>query len=92
MRQSKTVSTLSPFINLIMDNFIYVKTPVNIALIKYWGKLERSLNIPLNSSFSLTLQRNILYTETKICFDKIDSFTLYGSNGEILEEGFNSKF
>lgn len=69
MRQSKTVSTLSPFINLIMDNFIYVKTPVNIALIKYWGKLERSLNIPLNSSFSLTLQRNILYTETKICFD-----------------------
>lgn len=34
-----------------------VKIPVNIALIKYWGKLEPSLNIPLNSSLSLTLDR-----------------------------------
>lgn len=53
----------------------------NIALIKYWGKADNQLFIPMNSSLSLTLEA--LYTDTKVCFSddlKQDSFRL---NGEI---------
>ncbi|MDK6729541.1 diphosphomevalonate decarboxylase, partial [Aerococcus urinae] len=38
----------------------------NIALIKYWGKADNQLFIPMNSSLSLTLEA--LYTDTKVCF------------------------
>ena len=29
--------------------------PSNIALCKYWGKRERSLNLPVNASLSVSL-------------------------------------
>lgn len=31
------------------------KTTPNIALVKYWGKRDAELNLPVNSSLSLTL-------------------------------------
>ncbi len=34
---------------------IKVSAPSNIALIKYWGKRDRALNLPLTSSLSITL-------------------------------------
>ena len=40
----------------------------NIALIKYWGKYDEDLILPLNSSFSLTLSEEHLYTETEVEF------------------------
>lgn len=40
----------------------------NIALIKYWGKYDEDLILPLNSSFSLTLSEEHLYTETEVIF------------------------
>lgn len=49
----------------------------NIALIKYWGKKDKSLFLPMNSSLSLTL--DAFYTDTKVTFDETlthDSFTL----------------
>ena len=39
----------------------------NIALIKYWGKRDKELFLPMNSSLSLTL--DAFYTDTKVFFD-----------------------
>ncbi|ORZ31072.1 Diphosphomevalonate decarboxylase [Catenaria anguillulae PL171] len=38
--------------------------PVNIAVIKYWGKRDQSLILPTNSSLSLTLSQDILHSKT----------------------------
>ena len=51
------------------NEMIYVgkaKGPINIALIKYWGKDDEELITPLNNSISLTLDTNTFYTETKV--------------------------
>ena len=40
----------------------------NIALIKYWGKRDDELILPMNSNLSLTLDR--FYSETQISFSK----------------------
>ena len=56
-------------INNINKEKIYIgkeKGPINIALIKYWGKEDEELITPLNNSISLTLDTNTFYTETKI--------------------------
>ncbi|KAI9731755.1 MAG: diphosphomevalonate decarboxylase [Cirrosporium novae-zelandiae] len=38
--------------------------PVNIAVIKYWGKRDTALNLPTNSSISVTLSQSDLRTHT----------------------------
>ncbi len=38
----------------------------NIALIKYWGKKNEELILPMNNSLSLTL--DAFYTETEVIF------------------------
>ncbi|MGO3727435.1 MAG: diphosphomevalonate decarboxylase, partial [Enterococcus viikkiensis] len=40
----------------------------NIALIKYWGKENQELIIPMNNSLSLTL--DAFYTETTVTFSE----------------------
>ena len=40
----------------------------NIALIKYWGKKNESLILPMNNSLSLTL--DAFYTETEVSFSE----------------------
>lgn len=42
--------------------------PSNIAIVKYWGKRNEELNLPLNSSLSVTLQG--LEVRTKVIFDE----------------------
>lgn len=49
----------------------------NIALVKYWGKADTDLIIPMNNSFSLTLDH--FYTDTKVTFSndlQADEFIL----------------
>lgn len=38
--------------------------PVNIAVVKYWGKRDPKLNLPTNSSLSVTLSQSDLRTHT----------------------------
>jgi len=40
--------------------------PVNIAVIKYWGKRDENLNLPLNSSLSACLHQDDLKTTTSV--------------------------
>jgi diphosphomevalonate decarboxylase len=41
-----------------------VTAPVNIATLKYWGKRDKDLNLPTNSSISVTLSQQDLRTLT----------------------------
>lgn len=62
---------------------VKARAHTNIALIKYWGKKNTDIIIPMNNSFSLTLDH--FYTDTKVTYDedlKKDSFSL---NGEEIE-------
>ncbi len=55
------------------SNFpIYVTctAPVNIAVIKYWGKRDETLILPLNSSLSACLNQKDLKTITTIVASK----------------------
>ncbi|MGX7244187.1 diphosphomevalonate decarboxylase [Enterococcus quebecensis] len=52
----------------------------NIALIKYWGKKDEHLILPMNSSLSLTL--DAFYTETSVHFDETLTEDLFFLDGE----------
>lgn len=65
------------------------KAHTNIALIKYWGKKDPKLFLPMNSSLSLTL--DAFYTETEVILDgnlEMDQFIL---NDEIQGEAETTK-
>ncbi|MED4537675.1 diphosphomevalonate decarboxylase, partial [Heyndrickxia coagulans] len=65
----------------------------NIALIKYWGKRDEKLFLPMNSSLSITLDR--FYTTTKVAYDpalKADVFFLNGKPAIDAETAKISRF
>ncbi len=49
---------------------VTVRAGSNIAFIKYWGVADASLNLPLNSSISMTLAG--AYTTTTVAWDTND--------------------
>lgn len=48
------------------DILVSCSAPVNMAVIKYWGKRDSTLILPLNSSLSTTLNQEDLKTVTTI--------------------------
>ncbi|CAG9801336.1 unnamed protein product [Chironomus riparius] len=72
-----------------MQNSVTVIAPVNIAVIKYWGKRNESLILPINDSLSVTLSTADLCSKTTISADPS-----YESNQIILngkEENFENE-
>ncbi|KAI1492407.1 diphosphomevalonate decarboxylase [Biscogniauxia mediterranea] len=61
--------------------------PVNIAVVKYWGKRDPKLNLPTNSSLSVTLSQADLRTlTTATCsstYTGDDTLTLNGSPSDL---------
>ncbi len=54
-------------------------SPANIALIKYWGKRDNELNLPVTSSLSLSLDKG---TDTEIRVAEDDALTLNGKEAD----------
>lgn len=58
---------------------VTARAHTNIALVKYWGKKNQELIIPMNNSLSLTLDH--FYTDTTVTFDKeLEHDTFYLNN------------
>src|SRR5437764_13846918 len=62
--------------------------PVNIAVVKYWGKRDTVLNLPTNSSLSVTLSQDDLRAHTTAtCSESYspepDSLVLNGQSEDI---------
>ncbi|OBT51794.1 diphosphomevalonate decarboxylase [Pseudogymnoascus sp. 24MN13] len=72
------------------DSTVYqasTTAPVNIAVVKYWGKRDPKLNLPTNSSLSVTLSQSDLRTHTTAAcsstFGSDDSLLLNGSPQDV---------
>ena len=55
----------------------------NIALIKYWGKRNESIILPMNNSLSLTL--DAFYTTTSVRFPEDLTEDVFVLDGEVIE-------
>ena len=63
------------------------KAKANIALIKYWGKSNKNLNLPSTGSISITLDS--LYSDTEITFkDELDRDYLYIDDKEAIAQPY----
>ena len=52
------------------------QSPINIALVKYWGKTDESLIIPANDSFSITINKQQLCSTTTVTLTENRETTL----------------
>ncbi|CEP61092.1 diphosphomevalonate decarboxylase MVD1 LALA0_S02e06546g [Lachancea lanzarotensis] len=57
--------------------------PVNIATLKYWGKRDKKLNLPTNSSISVTLAQDDLRTLTSVATSESFSEDQLWLNGKL---------
>ena len=62
----------------------WVRAFTNIAFIKYWGKADEELMIPMNNSLSLTL--DAFYTDTQVTFDSALTQDELWIDGELEDE------
>jgi diphosphomevalonate decarboxylase len=73
--------------------FAVARSNANIALVKYWGKRDATLNLPVTGSLSVTLKE--LETETAVHFDpklQADSLELNGKPADRAATAKVSKF
>nr|CAG4649578.1 EOG090X0AX4 [Scapholeberis mucronata] len=66
--------------------------PINIAVIKYWGKSDEELIIPLNDSISITLDTDYMFTKTTATISpKFIEDTISLNNQESSGDGIRFK-
>lgn len=58
--------------------------PVNIAVVKYWGKRDEKLILPVNSSLSASLNQEQLKTTTTVMASKDFEKDQMWLNGEFV--------
>ncbi|KAH8413585.1 hypothetical protein KR222_000443 [Zaprionus bogoriensis] len=58
--------------------------PVNMALVKYWGKRDEDLILPINDSVSMTLDANEMSAKTTICASESFKQNRMWLNGEAV--------
>lgn len=68
----------------MLNKPVAYRAHTNIALIKYWGKRNKELFLPMTSSLSLTL--DAFYTETKVLFDRNLKQNLFILNDQIQDQ------
>ncbi|XP_054626594.1 diphosphomevalonate decarboxylase [Dunckerocampus dactyliophorus] len=56
--------------NMETAHTVTCTAPVNIAVVKYWGKRDEELILPINSSLSVTLHQDQLKTTTTVTTSK----------------------
>ncbi|XP_071721717.1 diphosphomevalonate decarboxylase MVD2, peroxisomal-like [Rutidosis leptorrhynchoides] len=67
---------------------VTAQTPTNIAVIKYWGKRDETLILPINDSISVTLDPNHLCTTTTVAVSpSFDSDRMWLNGKEISLSG-----
>ncbi|KAF7211884.1 diphosphomevalonate decarboxylase [Nothobranchius furzeri] len=67
--------------------------PVNIAVVKYWGKRDEDLILPISSSLSVTLHQDQLKTTTTVAIStsfKVDRMWLNGKEEDITHPRLQS--
>ncbi|PAV72655.1 hypothetical protein WR25_21108 [Diploscapter pachys] len=73
---------------------VEVTVPINIALIKYWGKRDENLVLPLNDSLSFTIDS--LFARTTVSIESIKDDAQRGDevtiNGKTVDLRKNSRF
>lgn len=65
-----------------MKQSVTVKSPINIALVKYWGKSNEDIIIPCNGSISATVDTDSIYTTTVISFSETQAKDTFKLNGK----------
>lgn len=75
MRKSDVVSVILAERKDIMPRHLSAKAyaPSNIALCKYWGKRDQELNLPITSSFSISLGNKGAITELSVSSGPYDA-------------------
>ncbi|KAF9598769.1 hypothetical protein IFM89_031437 [Coptis chinensis] len=67
---------------------VTAQSPTNIAVIKYWGKRDETLILPINDSISVTLDPNHLCTTTTVAVSpSFDSDQMWLNGKEISLSG-----
>ena len=68
------------------------KAPINLAVIKYWGKRDVLLNLPSNSSLSITLSAEDLCAHTTVrCMPNYNMEDKLWLNGELQNISLNRR-
>ena len=56
-------------------------SPINIAVVKYWGKRDTQLVLPCNSSLSVTIDSSLIHSKIIVRYLKLETGDRFSLNG-----------